>query len=183
MRIKNFKLFNESLKDEFDKFTDDNLGNKAKYFIEVLPEDKKSEFMYRVTDGEDVLDLMEEFIKKCKLNADNQFEFRLPIFNKKIEDLKNEYDVEGKLSNILRTIEEASHDFEDVIKIMNKERLSVEDNEFVMDQVIGFFEEAIEYLDKSQKLESWLHERENWYPNKNKIDIAKKIIARLRTLD
>jgi hypothetical protein len=95
MRIKKYKLFKESLEDDF-KLKLNGISNdvikkgKLDLFLSNLPDESKSEFMYRLSDGEDVISLIEEFLNKLELDNATQMEFRTIVFIKRIDEIQDE---------------------------------------------------------------------------------------------
>ena len=68
---------------------DANNGYQAKKFCDLLTGNLKEEFMYRFTDGEMCLDLIEEFVDRVDL-GDYDFHFRSLIASNKIKDMQQE---------------------------------------------------------------------------------------------
>lgn len=167
-KIKNFKLFVESLVDDFKSYIekDNDIKSKAESFVNALPEDKKSEFMYRVSDGEDILELIDEFLDKY--NVSDKDKFKKMVIEKKIKNLQSKYNMKN-LNFTIEALEEGLKDFDGIIDDFKKE-LESEQNVI---GVINLFETSIDYLEKEQKL---LKSNKN----ESKIEVANKIIDFLK---
>ena len=102
-KIKSYKLFIESLEDDFHSYlqktpSDDkyNLVHQIQKFVKFLTDKSlQLEFKYRLTDGEDGLELIEEFLDRANLPEDIDNDFRMLLLQKKIEEISNSYDKEG----------------------------------------------------------------------------------------
>lgn len=170
--MKYLKRFNESLDDEFEQFSKNN--DKIKKFINCLTDSKlKSEFKYRLTDGEDYLDLIGEFVDRANLSDSEQFEFRVLVMGKKIEDVKSKYDSDVLDSgfDILRYIEKDENDLLDSIKSNGGGQV-----------VIDLLNTLISYLKDANKVFNWTYERPEWNPNDDKIKKVKSFINKINTL-
>jgi len=184
--IKNFKLFIESLSDDFkstiksynanpDKY---NIGYQADQFAKALPKSNKQEFMYRVSDGEDILSIIEDMVDKCDLSDEDQFKFRVLVMDNKLEKLKSEYNMQAlqvAFQAIIGTIEMG---FDDSVEDLKKH---IEEGENVEpEQIITILEDAVEYLTKAQVLANWAYERPMWNPNEEKIEVGNRLIDFLK---
>ena len=173
--MKYLKKFNESLDDDFDnlvKGKNDKNHDKANKFINCLTDPKlKSEFKYRLTDGEDILDLIGEFVDKAKLSDQEQFEFRVLVMGKKIEDSKTKYDSDilDMGLDMLHHIEKDDKYFLDLVK-SGDEKVNI----------IDILNTLINYLKDNNYILNWTYERPDWNPNNNKINKVKEFIAKIK---
>ena len=173
--MKYLKKFNESLDDDFDKVIkdkNDKNHDNAKKFIDCLTDTKlKSEFKYRLTDGEDVLDLIGEFVDKAKLSDQEQFEFRVLVMGKKIEDSKTKYD-----SDIL----DMGLDMLHFIEKNDRTEIARFILNFDKENIIDILNTLINYLKDNNYILNWTYERPDWNPNNNKINKVKEFIAKIK---
>jgi hypothetical protein len=94
-KIKSYQLFIESLEDDFHSYlqktpSDDkyNLVHQIQKFVKFLTDKSlQLEFKYRLTDGEDGLELIEEFLDRANLPEDIDNDFRMLLLQKKIEEI------------------------------------------------------------------------------------------------
>lgn len=176
--LKTFKLFIESLQDDFDNSVKD-LENKkdAEEFANALNNNEKQEFMYRLSDGEDLIDLIEEFVDKYNFSDENQFNFRALVMNNRLKDIKSKYDEGDRLAGTdLVMIAEK----EGVDKTMNYLITQMDKNPHITpDRVIDLIQVSINWLQENDELINWTYQREQ-NANSEKIEAGKILIDRLR---
>ena len=164
-KIKNFKLFLESLKDDFnntikglngDKI---NSGYQADKFLKALSDDKsKQEFMYRVSDGENVIDLIEEFVDKCQLSNEDQFGFRALVMSVRLDEIRSKYD-EGDRNAGTELVSIAEK--EGVDKTMKYLTDQMEKRpEITPDRVIDLIQVSVDWLQENEILINWTYQRD-----------------------
>ena len=179
--LKPFQLF-ESLSDDFsvkiselDEFfgtDDEKLGQQVKQFSDLLGDKLKNEFVYRVTGDEDVIDLIEEFIDKVKLDDENDFKFRVLVMGNRIEILK-----ETKGIGVDLIVNTETYGSDNTISWLKK---NLKDG-FDSGSIIELVRDGIEYLKKTQELFNWTYQREQ-NVNEKKIKAGEELIERLGEL-
>lgn len=179
-KIKNFKLFLESLQDDFnDTVKVLNIdGNKATGFVKALTNDKdKQEFMYRVSDGEDFIDLIEEFVDKCNLSDEHQFEFRALVMGDRIKSISTKYDEDDRKAGTELVVIAAEGGVDKTMKYLIDQM--EKRPEITPDRVIDLIQVSIDWLQENEELINWTYQREQ-NANLKKIEAGKMLIDRLR---
>ncbi len=175
-----YKLFLESLESDFEQSISDkedryNLKYQATIFRDSLP-DKKSqeEFMYRVSDGEDIIDLIEEFVDK--VDIDDDFSFRALVMDQRISDLKSKQ--EKKSFEIFERIISETEKI-GIEKSIQQLKSSI-DKGADPESIIVLIEDGITYLIDSQPIMRWAYNKQDWNPNEQKIILANQLVDFLR---
>lgn len=183
IHIKRYKKFNESLVDDFNNHlnnTPKNLKKSSEEFLGAIKDDKyKSEFMYRVSDGEDIIDLIEEFVDKCNLDDESQFRFRSLVFSNRLKELSIKYD-EGDRKAGLDLVQLAERDGVDLTTkylIGYIEKIP----QVTVDRVIDLIQVALGWLEENEKLINWTYQR-NQNTNLKKIESGKYLIKALKEI-
>ena len=183
-KLKRYKLFLESLQDDFkntikningDKI---NSGYQADKFIKALSDKKsKQEFMYRFSDGENVIDLIEEFVDKCQLSDEDQFRFRALVMSVRLDEIKTKYD-EGDIKAGAELIMIAEkYGVDKTMKYLTEQIESIPG--LTPDRLIDLMQVTIDWLQKNDVLINWAYQREQNANLKN-IEACKMLIDRLR---
>lgn len=168
-------MFLESLKDDFAKSLEDkeggeyNLKHKAILFNSQLPTNQlQDEFMYRVSDGEDIIDLIEEFSERTEVD----FSFRALVMDKRLKQIKSKFDSKAldTFMNIIAETEKIGID--DSIEQLKQ----AIDKGADPDEIKTLMEDGITYLIDSQEYVRWAHQKPNWNPNEKKITLANQLI-------
>lgn len=180
IRIKNYKLFLESLKDDFDNVIKTLGDNKddANNFLKSLTDDKdKQEFMYRISDGENIIDLIEEFVDKCQLSDKNQFRFRTLVMSVRLDEIKSKYNEDDRNAGT-KLVMIAEKDGID--KTMSSLEMEIERRpEITPDRIIDLIQTSIDWLQENEELINWAYQRDE-NTNQKKIEAGKILIDRLR---
>lgn len=185
--MKYLKRFNEGLDDDFNQFVKDksgdtyNTGYQVTKFVKVLKDPKeKTEFKYRLTDGEDAIDLIEEFVDKVKLSDSDQFNFRALVMHKRLEEIESKYN-EGDLKagkELIGLV--TSNGLNVVMKYLTEQ---MESNEVITpERVIELVQVAIDCLEENNEILNWAYQRTSWNPNAKTINSGKELIEKLREL-
>jgi hypothetical protein len=179
-KLKSFKLFLESLQDDFnDTVKGLNAdGDKANRFVKALTDYKdKQEFMYRVSDGENVIDLIEEFVDKCNLSDENQFEFRVIVMSNRLDEIKSKYDEGDRMAGTELVMIAAKDGVDITMKYL---AIQMEKRpEITPDRVIDLIQVSIDWLQENEDLMNWVYQRKQ-NANLKKIEAGKILIDRLR---
>ena len=186
--MKYLKRFNEGLDDDFNQFVKDksgdtyNTGYQVTKFVKALTDNKlKTEFKYRLTDGEDAIDLIEEFVDKVTLSDSDQFNFRLLVMHKRLEEIESKYN-EGDLKAGKELIGLAIGNGIDPLMVYLIGQMK-ENKVITPDRVIELLQVAIDCLEENNKLISWTYQRESWNPNAKSINAGKELIEELKKLE
>lgn len=179
-KIMSYKLFLESLESDFEQTISHeegkyNLKYQATLFRNSLPKkDLQQEFMYRVSDGEDIIDLIEEFVDKAEIP--NDFDFRALVMDKRISELKSKQEQKS-----FETFEKIISETEKVGVEKSIEQLKgAIDKGADPESIIVLIEDGITYLIDSQPIMRWAYNRQDWNPNEKKIIIANQLVDFLR---
>lgn len=186
-KIKSYQLFIESLEDDFHSYlqktpSDDkyNLVHQIQKFVKFLTDKSlQSEFKYRLTDGEDGLELIEEFLDRANLPEDIDNDFRMLLLHKKIEDISNSYDKEGIKagSDLIDLAVKSGVDI--TLDYMMKEMEKSE--QITPERVILLINDTIKYLEEVNSAYDWAYKgKRSLYDRR--IKLAKEIISRLEDL-
>jgi hypothetical protein len=186
-KIKSYKLFIESLEDDFHSYlqktpSDDkyNLVHQIQKFVKFLTDKSlQLEFKYRLTDGEDGLELIEEFLDRANLPEDIDNDFRMLLLQKKIEEISNSYDKEGikSGSDLIDLAVKSGVDM--TLDYMMKE---MERNEVITpERVILLINDTIKYLEEINSAYDWAYQGKRSLDGR-RIKLAKEIISRLEDL-
>jgi hypothetical protein len=186
-KIKSYKLFIESLEDDFHSYlqktpSDDkyNLVHQIQKFVKFLTDKSlQLEFKYRLTDGEDGLELIEEFLDRANLPEDIDNDFRMLLLQKKIEEISNSYDKEGikSGSDLIDLAVKSGVDM--TLDYMMKE---MERNEVITpERVILLINDTIKYLEEINSAYDWAYKGKRSLDGR-RIKLAKEIISRLEDL-
>ena len=186
--MKYLKRFNEGLDDDFNQFVKDksgdtyNTGYQVTKFVKALTDNKlKTEFKYRLTDGEDAIDLIEEFVDKVTLSDSDQFNFRSLVMHKRLEEIESKYN-EGDLKAGKELIGLAIGNGIDPLMVYLIGQMK-ENKVITPDRVIELIQVAIDCLEENNKLISWTYQRESWNPNAKSINAGKELIEELKKLE
>jgi hypothetical protein len=186
--MKYLKRFNEGLDDDFNQFVKDksgdtyNTGYQVTKFVKALTDNKlKTEFKYRLTDGEDAIDLIEEFVDKVTLSDSDQFNFRSLVMHKRLEEIESKYN-EGDLKAGKELIVLAIGNGIDSLMVYLIGQMK-ENKVITPDRVIELLQVAIDCLEENNKLISWTYQRESWNPNAKSINAGKELIEELKKLE
>jgi len=186
--MKYLKRFNEGLDDDFNQFVKDksgdtyNTGYQVTKFVKALTDNKlKTEFKYRLTDGEDAIDLIEEFVDKVILSDSDQFNFRSLVMHKRLEEIESKYN-EGDLKAGKELIGLAIGNGIDPLMVYLIGQMK-ENKVITPDRVIELIQVAIDCLEENNKLISWTYQRESWNPNAKSINAGKELIEELKKLE
>ena len=186
--MKYLKRFNEGLDDDFNQFVKDksgdtyNTGYQVTKFVKALTDNKlKTEFKYRLTDGEDAIDLIEEFVDKVTLSDSDQFNFRALVMHKRLEEIESKYN-EGDLKAGKELIGLAIGNGIDPLMVYLIGQMK-ENKVITPDRVIELIQVAIDCLEENNKLISWTYQRESWNPNAKSINAGKELIEELKKLE
>ena len=186
--MKYLKRFNEGLDDDFNQFVKDksgdtyNTGYQVTKFVKALTDNKlKTEFKYRLTDGEDAIDLIEEFVDKVILSDSDQFNFRSLVMHKRLEEIESKYN-EGDLKAGKELIVLAIGNGIDSLMVYLIGQMK-ENKVITPDRVIELLQVAIDCLEENNKLISWTYQRESWNPNAKSINAGKELIEELKKLE
>ena len=186
--MKYLKRFNEGLDDDFNQFVKDksgdtyNTGYQVTKFVKALTDNKlKTEFKYRLTDGEDAIDLIEEFVDKVTLSDSDQFNFRALVMHKRLEEIESKYN-EGDLKAGKELIGLAIGNGIDPLMVYLIGQMK-ENKVITPDRVIELLQVAIDCLEENNKLISWTYQRESWNPNAKSINAGKELIEELKKLE
>jgi len=186
-KIKSYKLFIESLEDDFHSYlqktpSDDkyNLVHQIQKFVKFLTDKSlQLEFKYRLTDGEDGLELIEEFLDRANLPEDIDNDFRMLLLQKKIEEISNSYDKEGIKagSDLIDLAVKSGVDM--TLDYMMKE---MEKSEAITpERVILLINDTIKYLEEINSAYDWAYQGKRSLDGR-RIKLAKEIISRLEDL-
>jgi len=186
-KIKSYQLFIESLEDDFHSYlqktpSDDkyNLVHQIQKFVKFLTDKSlQLEFKYRLTDGEDGLELIEEFLDRANLPEDIDNDFRMLLLQKKIEEISNSYDKEGikSGSDLIDLAVKSGVDM--TLDYMMKE---MERNEVITpERVILLINDTIKYLEEINSAYDWAYQGKRSLDGR-RIKLAKEIISRLEDL-
>lgn len=186
-KIKSYQLFIESLEDDFHSYlqktpSDDkyNLVHQIQKFVKFLTDKSlQAEFKYRLTDGEDGLELIEEFLDRSNLPEDIDNDFRMLLLQKKIEEISNSYDKEGikSGSDLIDLAVKSGVDM--TLDYMMKE---MERNEVITpERVILLINDTIKYLEEINSAYDWAYKGKRSLDDR-RIKLAKEIISRLEDL-
>jgi hypothetical protein len=179
-KLKNYKLFLESLQDDFNDSVKkmNKLQKQTTDFLNSLTSDKdKQEFMYRVSDGEDVIDLIEEFVDKCELSDEDQFGFRATVMSNRLDDIKTKYDEGDRNAGTELVMIAANDGVDKTMKYLTDQMESRP--EITPDRVIDLIQVAVDWLQENDVLINWTYQREQ-NANLKKIEAGKMLIDRLR---
>lgn len=186
-KIKSYQLFIESLEDDFHSYlqktpSDDkyNLVHQIQKFVKFLTDKSlQSEFKYRLTDGEDGLELIEEFLDRANLPEDIDNDFRMLLLHKKIEDISNSYDKEGIKagSDLIDLAVKSGVDI--TLDYMMKEMEKSE--QITPERVILLINDTIKYLEEINSAYDWAYKGKRPLYDR-RIKLAKEIISRLEDL-
>jgi hypothetical protein len=186
--MKYLKRFNEGLDDDFNQFVKGksgdtyNTGYQVTKFVKALTDNKlKTEFKYRLTDGEDAIDLIEEFVDKVTLSDSDQFNFRSLVMHKRLEEIESKYN-EGDLKAGKELIGIAIGNGIDPLMVYLIGQMK-ENKVITPDRVIELIQVAIDCLEENNKLISWTYQRESWNPNAKSINAGKELIEELKKLE
>jgi hypothetical protein len=184
MKIKNYKLFLESLQDDFNdtvKKMSSDISSKSNDFLKALTNDiDKKEFMYRVSDGEDVIDLIEEFTDNGKLSKQDQFTFRTMLMGDKLDRIKDKYN-ENDVNAGIDLIEVVINNGVDKI-LSNLTKQMETRSEITPDRLIKLVQVSINMLQENEDVIDWAYQRKSNLNNK-KIEAGKILIEKLRELN
>lgn len=186
-KIKSYQLFIESLEDDFHSYlqktpSDDkyNLVHQIQKFVKFLTDKSlQAEFKYRLTDGEDGLELIEEFLDRANLPEDIDNDFRMLLLQKKIEEISNSYDKEGikSGSDLIDLAVKSGVDM--TLDYMMKE---MERNEVITpERVKLLINDTIKYLEEINSAYDWAYKGKRSLDDR-RIKLAKEIISRLEDL-
>lgn len=185
--MKYLKRFNEGLDDDFNQFVKNksgdvyNTGYQVTKFVKALKDPKeKTEFKYRLTDGEDAIDLIEEFVDKVKLSDSDQFNFRALVMQKRLEEIESKYN-EGDLKagkELIGLI--TSNGLNVVMKYLTEQMKS--NKVITPERVIELVQVAIDCLEENNEILNWTYQRTSWNPNAKTINSGKELIEKLREL-
>ena len=186
-KITSYQLFIESLEDDFHSYlqktpSDDkyNLVHQIQKFVKFLTDKSlQAEFKYRLTDGEDGLELIEEFLDRSNLPEDIDNDFRMLLLQKKIEEISNSYDKEGikSGSDLIDLAVKSGVDM--TLDYMMKE---MERNEVITpERVILLINDTIKYLEEINSAYDWAYKGKRSLDDR-RIKLAKEIISRLEDL-
>jgi hypothetical protein len=186
-KIKSYQLFIESLEDDFHSYlqktpSDDkyNLVHQVQKFVKFLTDKSlQAEFKYRLTDGEDGLELIEEFLDRANLPEDIDNDFRMLLLHKKIEEISSNYDKEGIQagSDLIDLAVKSGVDM--TLDYMMKE---MERSEAITpERVILLINDTIKYLEEINSAYDWAYKGKRALDGR-RIKLAKEIISRLEDL-
>ena len=186
-KIKSYQLFIESLEDDFHSYlqktpSDDkyNLVHQIQKFVKFLTDKSlQAEFKYRLTDGEDGLELIEEFLDRANLPEDIDNDFRMLLLQKKIEEISNSYDKEGIKagSDLIDLAVKSGVDM--TLDYMMKEMEKSE--QITPERVILLINDTIKYLEEINSAYDWAYKGKRSLDDR-RIKLAKEIISRLEDL-
>ena len=186
-KIKSYQLFIESLEDDFHSYlqktpSDDkyNLVHQIQKFVKFLTDKSlQAEFKYRLTDGEDGLELIEEFLDRSNLPEDIDNDFRMLLLQKKIEEISNSYDKEGIKagSDLIDLAVKSGVDM--TLDYMMKEMEKSE--QITPERVILLINDTIKYLEEINSAYDWAYKGKRSLDDR-RIKLAKEIISRLEDL-
>jgi hypothetical protein len=186
-KIKSYKLFIESLEDDFHSYlqktpSDDkyNLVHQIQKFVKFLTDKSlQLEFKYRLTDGEDGLELIEEFLDRANLPEDIDNDFRMLLLQKKIEEISNSYDKEGIKagSDLIDLAVKSGVDMtlDYIVKEMEKSET------ITPERVVLLINDTIKYLEEINSAYDWAYQGKRSLDGR-RIKLAKEIISRLEDL-
>ena len=186
-KIKSYQLFIESLEDDYHSYlqktpSDDkyNLVHQIQKFVKFLTDKSlQAEFKYRLTDGEDGLELIEEFLDRANLPEDIDNDFRMLLLQKKIEEISNSYDKEGIKagSDLIDLAVKSGVDM--TLDYMMKEMEKSE--QITPERVILLINDTIKYLEEINSAYDWAYKGKRSLDDR-RIKLAKEIISRLEDL-
>jgi hypothetical protein len=186
--MKYLKRFNEGLDDDFNQFVKDksgdtyNTGYQVTKFVKALKDPKeKTEFKYRLTDGEDAIDLIEEFVDKVKISDSEQFNFRALVMHKRLEEIESKYN-EGDLKagkELIGLV--TSNGLNAVMKYLTEQMKS--NKVITPERVIELVQVAIDCLEENNELLNWTYQRTAWNPNAKSVNAGKELIEELKKLE
>lgn len=186
--MKYLKRFNEGLDDDFNQYVKDkngdtyNTGYQVEKFVKALTDNKlKTEFKYRLTDGEDAIDLIEEFVDKVQLSDSDQFNFRTLVMHKRLGEIESRYN-EGDLKAGKELIGLALGNGIDPLMVYLIGQMK-ENKVITPDRVIELLQVAVDCLEENNKLISWTYQRDAWNPNAKSINAGKELIEELKKLE
>ena len=191
--MKYLKRFNEGLDDDFNQYVKDkngdtwkdvtyNTGYQVTQFVKALTDNKlKTEFKYRLTDGEDAIDLIEEFVDKVQLSDSDQFNFRTLVMHKRLGEIESRYN-EGDLKAGKELIGLALGNGIDPLMVYLIGQMK-ENKVITPDRVIELLQVAVDCLEENNKLISWTYQRDAWNPNAKSINAGKELIEELKKLE
>jgi len=159
----------ESLLDDYEKYKTQHNAT----FLEALPtQAAKDEFMYRLSNEEDELSLISEFLDRFKLSDENDFHFRIDVLQNRVSELKKKYPQEVLLfaANLALTAKADGFDktLEGVHDEINRRGVDPE-------QIVAMIQDALSYYEKYQEIANWAYQKE-LNPVKNEIAILNKFI-------
>lgn len=174
--MKYLKTYKESLENDFLSTTKDLKGEVNPEYqankLKDLIKDKtlKKEFMYRLSDGENLYQLIEEFVDRIQLPENEDLQFRAIVRHYKIEELRKEYpSISMGLSFITLSIERGIDViFNKLIKPLGE-----------LDNIKDILDDTIIYLEKTQELLNWVYKNIPSNPgtqNAEKIKAGKELI-------
>jgi hemerythrin-like domain-containing protein len=183
-KLKNYKLFLESLQDDFNNTIKNlngdkvNSGYQADKFVKALSDVKsKQEFMYRVSDGEDVIDLIEEFVDKCQLSDEDQFGFRATVMAIRLDEIKTKYEEGDRKAGTELVMIAANDGVDKTMKYLTEQM--EKRPEITPDRVIDLIQVAVDWLQENDVLINWTYQRDQ-NANAKKIEAGKILMDRLR---
>ena len=133
--------------------------------------------MYRISDGEGLVDLIEEFVDKCNLSDSHQFQFRSYVMFKRLEDIKSKYD-EGDRNAGTELVSIAAKDGVD--KTMKYLEQQIEKRpDITPDRIIELIQTSIDWLQENEVLIKWTYQRDQ-NANAKMIEAGKILIDRLK---
>ncbi len=186
-KIKSYQLFIESLEDDFHNYlqktpSDDkyNLVYKVQKFVKFLTDKNlQAEFKYRLTDGEDGLELIEEFLDRAKLPEDIDNDFRMLVLHKKIEEISNSYDKEAIQAGTdlidLAVKSGVNMTMDQMMKEMEKSEA------ITPERLILLINDTIKYLEEVNTAYDWAYKGKRSLDGR-RIKLAKELISRLEDL-
>ncbi len=188
MKIKSYQLFLESLEDDFQDYLqktepDDKYNTvfQVQKFVRFLTDKNlQAEFKYRLTDGEDGLELIEEFLDRFNLPEDVDFDFRALLVQKKINEIGEKYDKEGIKVGI---------DFVD-LAVKSSVEVALRYIESEMEQhealnpsrMIDLLQSVVDYCKEVDEAMSWAYKGKRQFDDK-RVEVGNQLIDGLRDLD
>ena len=187
-KIWSYKLFIESLEDDFKNTINDydsndelNIGREAERFLAVLPEKSKSEFMYRVSDDEDIFELIEEFLERGNIdsNSANNFWNLIKFHKTKQLNMNTKTDAIQSGNSLINLSIEHGVDttIDQIIKNLSED--------ITVDVIIDILEESIKWLESELEIEEWYNKKTNFKDGfeeiiRERIESGKNLVKILR---
>lgn len=156
-----------------------NLKYQCTSFLNGLPnKELKNEFMYRIGDGEDVFQLLREFLDRKELskNPMDFYPYRIIVLDHEINNLKKQN--EREINTGIELLDHAILGKEKLKEVVDDINSYIEEDAIDPSAIKEVLNNTIDFLKKMDSLYMWAY-RETSSANVRKINAAREILDSL----